>query len=218
MNIRIVFAVLFMLGWSYSAMAQTLTIGPRLGVNFGRQIVTGDDSDISEVWNDKVEAASGIQAGLVANFKLSEIISVQPELLYTLKGYKFQVDTETNTGKYDYFDLPVLAKISIGNGPVQGFVTAGPVFSYWMGGEDHTEDAGDEFSRAIDFEDDNDGVENRFEAGASLGVGLAYNTGAGALNLDLRYGTGFTSVYKFDDDSKLRNEGFSITLAYLFGL
>jgi len=217
MKMRTLLLLLICVTCAFTATAQSLTIGPRLGVNFGRQIYV-EDSELADFWDDEVEMEPGLQAGLVSNIKISELLSVQPELLYTVKGYKFESPDRTVTGKYDYLDVPVLAKITIGEGPVQGFVTLGPTFSYWMGGENRFKSRNLEFTEDIEFEDDDDGVENRFEAGASLGLGVAFNTGAGAFNLDLRYGTGFTSVYESDDDSKLRNENFGISLAYLFSL
>ncbi|MEJ8757080.1 porin family protein [Pontibacter sp. H259] len=218
MKMKSIVLLLFCVTCAFTATAQTLTIGPRIGVNLGRQIYDEDDSDLADFWNEEVQMATGLQAGLVTNVKFSDLFSVQPELLYTVKGYKFESNDRIVTGRYDYLDVPVLAKISIGNGPLQGFVTLGPTFSYWMGGENQFETDNGDFTEDINFDDENDGVENQFEAGASLGLGLAYNTGVGALNLDLRYGAGLSSVYDSDDDAKLRNESFGITLAYLFGL
>ncbi|MBB6610767.1 PorT family protein [Pontibacter sp. Tf4] len=215
---RFVLALLFIVGLSYSSMAQTITIGPRVGVNFATQVITGDDDEYAEWWNDEVKASPGLQAGLVYNIMVSDMFSVQPELLYTRKGYKFTTDDETVIGKYSYLDLPILAKLSLGTGDLKGFVTAGPTLGYWMSGKDTYESDDLNGDVDIDFDNDNDGLEKQFEFGASIGVGMGYNTGAGELNLDVRYGTGFTSVYDSDDKAKLRNSGISISIAYLFGL
>ncbi|NEM99230.1 porin family protein [Pontibacter burrus] len=217
MNIRIVFALLFIVGLSFTASAQTISIGPRVGVNFANQIVSGDDSRYADNWNDEVKSIVGLQVGAVANIKFSEMFSVQPELMFVQKGYEFTFDDRKATGKYDYLELPVLAKISIGNGPLQGFVTAGPTLGYWASGKDTYKTDRFEISEDVDFDDD-ELLEKRFEFGGSIGLGLAYNTGLGTFNFDARYHTGFTSAYESDNNEKLRNSGISLSVAYLFGL
>lgn len=218
MKIKFLMALLFVVGFGFTSMAQSITVGPRVGLNLGTQVVTGGDSEEEDAWNDEVKANTGIQLGAVANFGISELFSLQPELLFVQKGYKFEEDGMSAKGKYSYLEVPVLAKISFGNEQLKGFVTAGPTLGYWLSGKDTFEAGGGEISGDIDFDDDEDGVEKRFEAGASIGVGLAYKVGPGALNFDVRYGAGFTSVYESDDDAKLKNSGISLSVAYLFGL
>ncbi|WP_162425862.1 porin family protein [Pontibacter pudoricolor] len=217
MNIRFILALLFMLGFGFNSMAQTISVGPRLGVNFGTQKIPGSDADFAKNWNDNAEANTGLQIGGVANIKFNETFSVQPELLFTQKGYKYEGDTRSVTGKYDYLELPVLAKISFGSPDFQGFITAGPTFGYWASGKDTYKIGGSEFSEDVDFDNDNY-IENRSEIGGSIGVGFAAYLGGGSLNFDVRYGAGFSSVYDSSDDDKLKNRGISVSLAYLFSL
>ncbi|MER2997724.1 porin family protein [Pontibacter populi] len=216
MKIRFFLAMLFVLGLGFNSMAQTISVGPRLGVNFGTQKVPGSEDNFAKDWNDKVEASTGLQIGGVANIKFNETFSVQPELLFTQKGYKYVSDTRTVTGKYDYLELPLLAKISFGAPDFQGFITAGPTFGYWASGKDTFKIGGREFSEDVDFDDDL--TENRTEVGGSIGAGFAAYLGAGSLNFDLRYGAGFTNTFESDEDGKLKNSGFSVSVAYLFGL
>ncbi|MBC5772924.1 PorT family protein [Pontibacter sp. KCTC 32443] len=218
MKIKIFLVLLFIVSIGFTSTAQTVSIGPRVGLNFATQVVTGDDSQYADDWNDEVKAATGAQVGLATNFMLGEVFSIQPEFLYTQKGYRFEDADETVTGKYDYIDVPVLAKLSFGSPQLKGFVTAGPTFSYWMGGKDTFESDGMDFSEDIDFDNEDDGIENQFEAGASIGLGLAYLIGTGTFNVDVRYGAGLSSVYDTDDDAKLKNNGVSVSVAYLFGL
>lgn len=217
MKIKFFLASLFVVGLGFTSMAQTVSFGPRLGANFGTQKVTGSNEDFAEDWNNQVEYNAGLQVGGVVNLKFNETFSVQPELLFTQKGYKFEEDSETVTGKYDYLELPLLAKISFGSPEFQGFITAGPTFGYWASGKDTFEIGGDEFSEDVDF-DDNDLIENRSELGGSIGAGFAAYFGAGSLNFDVRYGAGFSSTYESDDDDKLKNRGISVSVAYLFGM
>lgn len=218
MKIKFLLALLFVVGLGFTSMAQSISVGPRVGLNLATQVVTGGESEEEDAWNDEVKANTGVQLGAVANFGISELFSIQPELLFVQKGYKFEEDDMSVTGKYSYLEVPVLAKISFGNEQLKGFVTAGPTLGYWLSGKDTFKADGGEISGDIDFDDDEDGEEKRFEAGASIGVGLAYKVGPGALNFDVRYGAGFTSVYESEGDAKLKNSGISISVAYLFGL
>jgi outer membrane protein with beta-barrel domain len=218
MKIKFLLALLFVVGLGFTSMAQTISIGPRLGVNFATQKISGSDEDFADNWNDEVKSNAGLQIGAVANVMVNDMFSIQPELLFVQKGYKFEEDELSIKGKYSYLEVPVLAKLSFGTGDIQGFVTAGPTLGYWMSGKDVVEFDGDSDESDVDFGDDEDGIENRAELGANIGVGLAYKLGAGALNFDVRYGAGFSSTYDSEDDAKLRNSGVSISVAYLFGL
>jgi hypothetical protein len=220
MKIKFLLALLFVVGLGFTSMAQTISVGPRLGVNFATQKVSGSDEDFADEWNDQVKSNGGLQVGAVVNVMVNDLFSVQPELLFVQKGFKFEEDELSIKGKYNYLEVPVLAKLSFGTGNVQGFVTAGPTLGYWMSGKDIAEFDGDSDESDVDFGDDEDGIENRAELGANIGVGLAYKLGTGALNFDVRYGAGFSSVYESegDDDAKLKNSGVSISVAYLFGL
>lgn len=218
MKIKLLLALLFVVGLGFTSMAQTISVGPRVGVNFATQKVSGSDDDFADDWNDDVKSNGGLQIGAVANIMVNEMFSIQPELLYVQKGYKFEEDEVSVKGKYGYLEAPILAKISFGTEQLQGFVTAGPTIGYWMSGKDTYEFEGEEEEEEVEFDNDDDGVENRTELGGSIGLGLAYKVGAGALNFDVRYGAGFSSIYDSEDDSKLKNEGISISIAYLFGL
>src|SRR5687768_7106752 len=128
MKIKFLLALLFVVGLGFTSMAQSISIGPRVGVNLGTQVVTGGDSEEEDAWNDEVKAAAGLQIGAVANFMISDMFAIQPEVLYVQKGYKFEEDDMSVVGKYNYLEVPVLAKLSLGTGQLKGFVTAGPTF------------------------------------------------------------------------------------------
>lgn len=199
---------------SYASMAQSVSVGPRVGVNFATQKLSGDDA--ADDFNDAVKSATGLQAGLVLNLALNDMFSIQPELLYAQKGFKLEEgDTKLNF-KANYLEVPVLAKIAFGSETVQGFVTAGPTVGYWMNGKSKGTFLGEDLgTEDYDFDD----TDNRLDLGASFGVGLGYGVGPGMLNLDVRYGFGLSSVYDGgdDDDSKMKNSVFGVSLAYLFG-
>ncbi len=146
---------------------------------------------------------------------INDMFSIQPELLYVQKGYKIGEDEAYLKGKSNYLEVPVLAKIGFGGEQVRGFVTGGPTLGYWTGGKSTVKFGDMEDSEDYEFEDE----DNRLELGASFGIGAAYKVGAGELNLDVRYGLGFSSLYEAEgNEPKTRNRVFGVSLAYLFSL
>ncbi|RDV16221.1 PorT family protein [Pontibacter diazotrophicus] len=207
------------LGFSFAAEAQTIAVGPRAGVNIATQSLPDfENDDAKEQAKEAIDYYTGTQFGAVLNYGINDMFSLQPELLYVQKGYQFDMSAfeggvfpsgnHTIYRKHNYLEIPVLAKVSIGEGPFRGFATAGPTLSYLMSGKIVAD--GDNYE--IDFH----GQVNRFELGASVGIGVSYDMGPGALNFDVRYGHGFTNIDKNRGGGSVKNRGFGISLAYLF--
>ncbi len=238
MKIKFLLAILFVVGLGFTSMAQTISVGPRVGATFST-IKTDEDEEGVET-----ESITGLQIGGVLNVGLNDYFSIQPELLYVQKGSKATMSFSENfeggeytfdgsaEAKLSYLELPILAKASFGNENLKGFITAGPTFGYWLNGKmkvNATERYSDDFSEFeesyseqydVDFDNDDDGEENRFETGASFGAGLGYKLGAGMLNIEARYTLGLSSINETseEDDTKSKNRVFGISVAYLFSL
>ncbi|MFD2245509.1 porin family protein [Pontibacter ruber] len=211
MKIKILLSLLFVVAFGYTSSAQSVSVGPRVGATFAKISVSDDENGIS---NDDIKYNPGIQFGAVANFMINDMLSIQPELLYIQKGYKIGEDEAYLKGRANYIELPILAKVAFGTEQLHGFATGGPTAGYWASGKASMEFDGTKASEEYEFDDE----DNRFELGASFGVGIAYKVGPGELNLDLRYGLGFTNLYDTEGDgSKTRNNVLGISLAYLFG-
>ncbi|PRY04625.1 outer membrane protein with beta-barrel domain [Pontibacter ummariensis] len=95
-------------------------IGIKGGVSFANAY--GSDKD---KWGD----ASGLttfHAGIYAQFSFGEFFSLQPELLYSRKGF----ERNDSTFRFDYLEVPLLAVFSITNnfsvhlGPQAGIMVA----------------------------------------------------------------------------------------------
>ena len=73
---KLCLAVIAVLSLTYS-QAQEVQFGAKAGVNFAN--LTGDDVDNSDM-------RTSFHLGVVAEIKINEKFSVQPELLYSSKG------------------------------------------------------------------------------------------------------------------------------------
>lgn len=84
---------------------------------------------------DEPGASTSLRVGFAAGgflaIRFAGGFSIQPEVLYTQKGVKLEVNDGGLSGnvKYeaDYLDVPVLARVTFGKG-VRGYVLAGPSF------------------------------------------------------------------------------------------
>ncbi|WP_180336325.1 porin family protein [Pontibacter ramchanderi] len=207
MKIKFLLTLLFAVGMAFTSMAQSVSFGPRVGATFSKISLSEGEDDEME---DEIKYNPGLQVGAVANFAISELVSIQPELLFMQKGFKIGDSDAYIKGKSNYIEVPVLAKITFGSEQVKGFVTGGPTAGYLVSGKSSIKYGDNEVSESYEFEDE----DNRMELGASFGVGLAF----GALNLDVRYGLGLTSLYETESgESKSRNRVLGISVAYLFG-
>ena len=95
-------------------------IGIKAGVNFAS--LHGSDKDLL----GDVSGHTNFHAGVFAQFALSNFFSVQPEVLYSRKGY----ERNDSTFRLNYFDVPVLAVFNISDnfsvhlGPQVGILIA----------------------------------------------------------------------------------------------
>lgn len=213
MKIKFLLALLFVVGLGFTSMAQSISVGPRIGATFANVKFSSDEGSM------EFKNTTGLQLGAVVNYNINEMLSIQPELLLVQKGFKAGDSDEDGsmTLKYNYIEVPVLAKVSFGTEAFRGFATAGPTFGYLTGGKYIYEFDGEEETEDIEFEDE----DRRSEVGLSIGVGAAYKVGAGELNLDVRYGFGLTSLNDTEsegDNPKAKNRVVGVSLAYLFSL
>ena len=93
---RILFILLLLIG--FSGNAQDHPIGIKLGGNIAT--IAGDGT------ND-VSSSLNFQAGLFTEITLSEEIKVQPELLFSVYGFKLDFEG-TSTIRLNYVALPVI--------------------------------------------------------------------------------------------------------------
>ncbi len=73
----------------------------------------------------------GFHGGVLVNVKLSDQLSLQPEVLYSQKGTKGAADS--NRINLNYVDLPVLLRVATGLGGL--FIEVGPQLGYLAGSD-----------------------------------------------------------------------------------
>lgn len=173
-----------------------------------------DDSKMLTSW----------QAGVIGDFNLTEFLAIQPGLLYTAKGIKFENSSQTLTFNPQYLELPVNLVFKTPTGAAKFFAGAGPYVAMGVGGKFKGEGLVD-FSEKIRFSDD-DPLTNEEEGAGAFRVkrfdyGLNGLIGVEASNLVItaNYGLGLAKIQSgsnSNSDDANKHRVLSFTLGFKF--
>lgn len=197
---RFTLAALAALVFLPSAHAQA-TFGFRAGLNvadvYGEEVL------------DDTSPRLGLAAGVFASFPVSPSVSIQPEVLYSMKGSRRQVGNADLTNAVDYIEVPLLVQYAA---PV---TSSGLMLGAYVGPY-----AAFKINESTEF-DQNGGagnIQNDLFAGTDFGAVGGLTVGAGPFALDGRYTLGLSDAYDNPiGDTNPRNGVFSITGVYRFG-
>lgn len=177
-----------------------LSMGPKVGLNVSS--LTGDGSNYR----------AGVNAGIFANYRINNLLAIQPEFIYSMQG---AVSDEIPLGSKSlkttytlhYLDIPVLLKVY----PWRGLnVQVGPQFGFCVSDEFELK-VGDEKISSNDFKEYGyEQVARTFDFSIALGLGYEFDFG---LVVDARYNFGLTDI---SDDGEGKNTLLMISLGYKF--
>ncbi|WP_306353874.1 porin family protein [Flavobacterium sp. '19STA2R22 D10 B1'] len=175
-------AVLVIAGTT-SMNAQFLKAGIKAGANFANYSGGLDGIDYKN--------RTDFHVGAVAELKISENFSIQPELLYTAQGTKIKTAIKDFEDKTAYISVPVLAKYYILSNRLS--VEVGPQFAFLVSNKDKVN-----LSDQKSFD---------FSLAGGIGLNITENLRAHA-----RYTIGLTEVSK---DADVKNAVFQVGLGYM---
>lgn len=193
----LILAALFTFGYAANAQdekasgggssAGMVKFGPKAGLN------------IATVSDDDAKAMVGFHVGAFAEIMITDKFAVQPEILYSAQGAKFD---GAGDPKYnlDYILVPIMAKyfvaegFSVEAGPQVGFLTRAEV-----SGDGGTVDVKD-FTETTDF---------------GVNVGLGYSLPMGVM-FSGRYNIGLSDTAKDNSGDAVRNGVFQLSVGYKF--
>ncbi|MFT2009246.1 porin family protein [Pontibacter sp. 13R65] len=203
------------------AQAQTAKFGIRGGANISN--LSGDLQN-EDLFKNKI----GFHAGATLNFGIvGDFFSIQPELLYSVKGFKYDEKVPVLLGvgnpgyreghvNYNYLDLPILARIKAG--PL--YFEAGPQVAYLIGVNNQvkTYSSNGTLVSESSSQRSKEGLSD-FEAGYAAGIGFASNNG---ISFGLRYNGNFSDFVKNDvnfggDVSNARHSIIMVTVGFTVG-
>lgn len=186
------------------AAAQGLSIGVKAGVT------SGDIPSISSSLDDfggSTSARIGYAAGGFVMVPLVGGISIQPEVLYTQKGVRFdEGPAETNVRiKLDFVDVPILARYTFGQ-VIRGYLIAGPSLNFNVSATASAGFLG--LSGDDDISDDVESVEVAFVFGGGIELGPVL--------LEARLSEGLTDLAKGEADGPIKSRTFLILAGLRF--
>lgn len=166
LKLTIVLALMtFMAVPAFSQDANVTRFGVKGGVNFA-------NFRIDDVEDNNVKA--GLNLGLFLKLPVSDMVAIQPELLYSSKGSKLKYDNIIQgEGEYrfnmNYLELPIMGVFHIGN---VFNIQVGPYLGYLASANIKNMDDDLNIQGVTDLDEDNF---KRFDYGIAAGIGLDFN-------------------------------------------
>lgn len=192
------------MGSGGTAFAQDMEIGVKGGVNLAKVQIDSDGDDGSPALDWRI----GGVAGLFITLPVTSWLELQPEALYAMKGTRSDVFNVETTMVLDYFEVPVLARVTRGRGGARRYyVAGGPSFGLRLRARSR-----------VDFGSSTEDIDIADEI-ARVDLGLAVGGGVelGHLVVDGRYTHGLRDVDKDETDAvTVTNRVVSITVGYRF--
>ena len=206
---KIFFAGVLSLLFASASFAQV-----KLGVTAGLNA-----SNVIEENNEGSKYKAGFQAGLVADFGITENFSIIPELLFSQRGGKDEISEEgykmSSSTTLNYLQLPVnfAYKFNVGYGS-KLFIFAGPYAGYALSGKRKVDlklgNGTDSGSGDIKFGSKEDEVKP-FDFGLNAGIGYEYEK----VFFKLQWNPGLANLTNVSGYSS-KNTNVAVTVGYYF--
>lgn len=183
---KLLLSALCVTAFGITAQAQDLEIqfGAKAGLNIADM---GGDADTEG-------SRTGLHIGGLAEIKISETFSIQPELLYSMQGAEVAEDVDL---ELSYLNVPIIAKYYVMEGLS---IEAGPQVGFLLSADQDGNDAKDNL-KSIDF---------------ALNGGVAYDLPMGVF-FQVRYSAGISDINDIDGvDDKANNNVLSLSVGYKF--
>lgn len=208
------------IAFGFSSMAQ-LTYGPKLGLNLAN--VSGDDVENNSM-------LIGFNVGAACNYGINDMFSVQGELLFDVKGAKYEGEDENGDKKdipfkLSYINIPILAQAQFGD-EIKFYGELGPTIGFLMGA---TWDGESEFKVPSGFDITTGQItyetQKVKESYKGTDIGLAVGAGAKipmnsfALVVGARYNMGLGTIAEDvnGESVDVKNGVISVNVGLMFG-
>ncbi|MBE3129485.1 MAG: PorT family protein [Acidobacteria bacterium] len=165
------------------ALPQTAAASVQFGIKAGGNMAKPTGADAQDPLAT-LKSKVGFMGGIFLAFNFGKVVSIQWEVLYTMKGANYVALDDSYTDKLysDYIEVPLLLKIKIPLPIIQPFVFAGPTVGFKL--NEKLMSNGEEIPLTEALLKNND-------YGAIFGAGL--NLGRNFM-IDVRYSLGMQKV------------------------
>lgn len=179
------------------------------GVKAGLNLATFSGDAVSDA-----ETKSGLVVGGLMQYHFSPMFTLQPEVLYSMKGSEFSGGGVTQTWSVNYLEVPVALRLNIplqSGSPVSPYIYAGPALGVLLSAE--VEQKGQNANNiTVDVKDQVTST----DFSLVFGAGIGFNLGGHELGVDFRYGLGLGSIDDSGNNLDVKNNVMSLTASFAF--
>jgi len=208
-----------LLGTCFIMNAQTLTVGPKAGVNI---------SSLSNL--DDIKSRTGFTAGGFLVYSFVQNFGIGLDAMYSMEGAKYEYDFGIgsdmirlkNTLDLNYlrFNVPVTYFFRLKHDNFRPKIYLGPSLAVLLSAKSKTDVVSDPNNSMPEI-DDSQTVTDDYKGtdfGALVGAGFNYNLAEATwLNFDVAYHIGATDIPKEGLDDPIKTKGLAITAGVGFG-
>ncbi len=180
--------------------ASGMQFGFKLGPNFSTW--TGEDAKPSD--DEKKKMLIGAHAGVFMTIPLTQMLLLQPELLYSMQGARYTYeDGWKETYRTNHLNIPIALRIQW---PTGLYAIVGPQVGFSLGGK---------YKWEYEDEEGDEDLEDLQSVQLSGVVGLGYQMPNG-FGIYARYAHTFSKPFDFgDEDIKIHNSLVMISFFYM---
>ena len=202
-----VLSILLLLVMVSSVMAQDNPApkGIKGGINMAKWV--GDGSPYPSEYE---KTLTGFVFGAFFTLYSGPQISIQPEILYSMKGIKYSDGSNYVKFKTNYLEIPVLLKYNFPSASTTKVsIYGGPAVALLMSAT--AEESDGTLTESSDVKD----MFKDMDLGLTFGLGLGFETGSGKLiTVDGRFTMGMSNIPDDDEDIDIKNSTISVLLGY----
>lgn len=209
-----------LMGSSIIMKAQTLTVGPKAGVNI---------TSLSNL--DDIKSRAGFTAGGFLVYSFVQNFGIGLDAMYSMEGAKYEYNFGSGEDQlrlknkldlnYLRFNVPLTYFFRLKPDNFRPKIYAGPSIAFLMSAKSKTEVVSNPANSPVEM-DENSTVTSDYKGtdfGALIGTGFNYRLAEATwLNFDVAYHIGATDIPKdADHDDPIKNRGLSLTAGVGFG-
>jgi len=195
-----------MAGWDKEEFDESeFHSGVKVGLTYSN--ITGDDTKDGDN-NFKF----GFELGAFMLYRINDLITFQPEILFTQKGVEIDGSGANTNLTYNYVQVPLLLAFKTAPGlKIYGGAYVSMLTNIWVSNSDATSE------QESDFEDQLEKDASTYDMGISVGVMFRGNNN---MLFDFRYERGFNTITENTKegggDYEVYNQTFKISFGWLF--
>lgn len=201
---RLLFIASLLLAFVATDATAQIDVKPGVTVGVNLADIRGDEVP------DDVSRRTAFHVGGILLLDLAGPIDIQPEALFSQKGFSFDQQGTEITYKINYLQINGLARFKPTAGPISPAFFAGPYLAFEISEEGEASGSGGSVSADTN-------IFSSTDVGLVIGGGIEAATGFGQLQFDVRYDLGLTSVDGEDaGGGEFKNGSIGISAALLF--